>query len=95
MSNTYTYDTFSSQPSSQSSSGPHESEPATQTSRCSLRNFHWARWWVVFPDYLQNHIQRCDWRGARPHLELIAADATQHKEMGCRGGVDGVGWGLF
>lgn len=47
---------------------------------------------MVFPDYLLNHIQRCDWRGARPHLELIAADATHHKEMGCRG-VDGVGWG--
>ncbi len=41
-----------------------------------------------------NHIQCRDWRGARPHLELIAADATQHKEMGCRG-VDGVGWGYF
>ncbi|KAK5871260.1 hypothetical protein PBY51_004151 [Eleginops maclovinus] len=42
-----------------------------------------------------NHIQCRDWRGARPHLELIAADATQHKEMGCRGGLDRLGWGYF
>lgn len=25
----------------------------TETSLCSLRNFHWVRWWVVFPNYLQ------------------------------------------
>lgn len=35
-----------------------------------------------------------DWKGARPHLELIAADATLHKEMGCLGvGMGGV-WGI-
>lgn len=38
-----------------------------------------------------NHIQCCDWRGARPHLELIAADATPAQgEMG----VDGVETGV-
>lgn len=41
-----------------------------------------------------NHIQCGDWRGARPHLELIAADATQHKEMGHQGGRWG-GMGVY
>lgn len=31
----------------------HKVEPTTETSRCSLRNFHWVRWWVVFQNYLQ------------------------------------------
>ncbi|KAA8592774.1 hypothetical protein FQN60_018229, partial [Etheostoma spectabile] len=59
--------------------------PRQKAPCCSLTNFHWARLWAVFPKYLSNHIQCCDWRGARPHLELIAADATQHTETGCWG----------
>lgn len=35
------------------SCSPRKCDPATQTSRCSLRNFHWACWWVVFSKYLQ------------------------------------------
>ncbi|KAI3372342.1 hypothetical protein L3Q82_022841, partial [Scortum barcoo] len=35
------------------SCSPHKYGPGTETSRCSLRNFHWVRWWVVFPNYLQ------------------------------------------
>lgn len=51
-------DTFSSQASTdvQNSAAlllQAEDEAAAETSRCSLRNFHWVRWWAVFPNYLQ------------------------------------------
>lgn len=58
----------------------------TGTALLNPSNFHWVGRWVVFLNYLLNHIQCRDWMGARPHLEFIAADATQHKEMGCSGG---------
>lgn len=68
------------------------SPPATETSRSQSEELSLGPLVGGVSKLPSNHIQCRDWRGARPHLELIAADATQHKEMGCRG-VDGVGFG--
>lgn len=77
------------------SSGPHESEPGTETSGCRLRNFHWVRWWVVFPNYHQTT--------SMPWLEGCPATSGAHcfwrhtaqGDGGVGAGLDGLGWGSF
>lgn len=58
---------------------------------CSLRNFHWFPLVAGVSRLPSKPHPTLGWEGWHPHLEPIAADATQHREGGL--GLDGSGGG--
>lgn len=78
-----------------------QQEPATQSGGgfggakeggdCSLKNFHWSPLVAGVSRLPSKPHPALGREGWRPHLELIAADATQHREGGS--GLDGGGGG--
>lgn len=60
---------------------------------CSLRNFHWSPLVAGVSRLPSKPHPALGREGWRPHLELIAADATQHREGRQGLGLDGGGCG--